>query len=154
MSSLQFRTAFMQAVRALRYGKTVRMHAADCGTSGEEGRQERLHVLRVSQDGREGHLASDLRDKRSRCSCCCQAQRRAHGFRKSLQEVAPFHFRNDFPVCGMVCLCPGLAKTLLSAEELLGWKGKQRRFTRWRVSDRFQFRIAMPERLRDLGLFL
>src|SRR6266481_643461 len=67
------------------------MHAADSRAHFAEGREERLQVLRISHDSREGHCADFLFAAigcRFRACRAAAAQRCAAGLRRSIQEVA------------------------------------------------------------------
>ena len=72
VSSMPRRSALLQAVRSLRHRQAVRVHAADSRANRQERRQEQLHVLRVSHDRREGHIAGELRHQHARR---CQLRR-------------------------------------------------------------------------------
>ena len=82
--ALPVRTALLQAVRALRYRQAVRVHAADRRARCEKGRQERLHVFRISHDGGKGHLARQLREEHSRCPRRCA---RPNDARKAFEDL-------------------------------------------------------------------
>ena len=73
-------------------GKAVRMHAADSGAHCEERRKERLHVLRVSHDRREGYVAREL---------CHQHAGRAglRDARTTRAKPSKISSRSSFPGC-------------------------------------------------------
>src|SRR5229473_2245864 len=85
------RIALLQTVPLLRFRRAVRMHLADSGTHLSQGRQERLHLLRIPHDHRKRYRANLLYSAGRRWLHASfwppAPHRRPPGLRKPLQEV-------------------------------------------------------------------
>src|SRR5690242_19443797 len=102
------------------------MHPAYPGTHFSQGRQERVHLLRIPHDHRKRYCANVLHSAERfwrRCSFWASApHRRPSGFRKPFQEVTTMtHSRRSFLEAGLalpavLAANPSLATAVYSTE--------------------------------------